>query len=174
MHLYLIGTWLTSAIIALTAQGTSSFFSPNASDGSVRSGLALLKASLIMQLFLNVAFIAVIATFYHRCSSQGIFRRSEEQSTKIISIALCISTTWILVRNVFRTAQIFLPSDSPAWTAEAYFWVFDATPMMAYTVLLHILHPAKYFQRQGDCRAARGAAVPVVDVDIEREPAGQQ
>jgi hypothetical protein len=174
MYLSWIGAWLTSAIITLTAQGTSSFFSPNASDGSVRSGLALLKASLIIQLFLNVAFITVVAIFYRRCSSEGTFQQSEGQRIKIGTIALCISTAWVLVRNLFRTAQIFLPSDSPAWTAEAYFWVFDATPMIAYTVLLHILHPAKYFQMQGGCHAARGVAGPVVDVDIGRESAGQQ
>jgi hypothetical protein len=38
-----------------------------------------------------------------------------------------------------------LPSDSPAWTAEAYFWIFDATPMVVFALLLNVMHPSKFF-----------------------------
>jgi hypothetical protein len=166
MYLSSFSIFLTCVIISLTAQGTSSFFSPDATDGSVSAGLALLKASLIMQLFLNVTFIAIIGIFHRRYSSQGIFQQSGERRIKIVTVTLCISVAWILVRNLFSTIQIFLPSNSPVWTAEAYFWVFDATPMLAYTVFLHILHPAKYFQIEGDCYTARSATERINDAEV--------
>jgi RTA1 like protein len=134
-----------SVIISITSQGTSTFFSTGATGGNVSSGLALLKASLVIQLFLNVAFIAIVAFFHHRCSSNGIFQQSGERSTKFLTTTFYLFMAWIVVSDLFNTIQIFLPSSSSAWTTEAYFWVFSATPMLICTALLHILPPAKYF-----------------------------
>jgi hypothetical protein len=143
-----------SLIISITSQGTSTFFSQVAPDKTVRSSLALLKTSMLIQLFLNVAFIAIVAFFHHRCSSKGIFQQSGERSTKILIIAFYIFVEWIIVCNLFGTIQIFMPSDSPAWTTEAYWWVFDATPMLVCTALLHILPPAKYLRDISNHHAA--------------------
>jgi hypothetical protein len=127
-----------------------------------------------MQLFFNVAFIAVVGIFHHRCSSQGIFQQSGEQGIKIVDIIFCISSALILVRNLFSTIQIFLPSDSPAWTVEAYFWVFDATPMLAYTIFIHIMHPAKYFRTEGDCCAISCATGRINDAEVGSGSAERQ
>lgn len=146
-------------MISITAQGTSSFFSSDATDSSITAGLALLQASLVIQLFLNIAFISIITIFYHRCFSKGIFQQNWERHSRFLLISLYISATLILYRNIFSTVQIFLPSNSPAWTVEAYFWVFDASPMLAYTMLLHFMHPAKYFPTQSG-RSACSASSP--------------
>jgi len=163
-----------AAIISTVSQGTSSFFNTSATDGAISSGLALLKASLIMQLFLNVFFITIAAIFYCRCSSKGILQQSGGRSIKIVTFTLSISIALALVRNIFRTVQIFLPSDSPAWTAESYFWVFDAIPMLAFTLLLHALHPGKYIQIENDCCVARVQAGRDSDIEIRSGSAGPQ
>jgi len=69
-----------SLIISITSQGTSTFFSQVAPDKTVRSSLALLKTSMLIQLFLNVAFIAIVAFF----PSPVLFQRhlSAEWRTK--------------------------------------------------------------------------------------------
>jgi hypothetical protein len=162
---------LFSVIISLTAQGTSTFFSPDATGGSLSSDLAVLQASLIIQLVLNAISIAIISIFYGRYSSQGISQQSGERRIKIATISITLSIALVLVRNLFSTVQIFLPSDSPAWTTEAYFWVFDAALMLACTVFLHILHPAKYLLVEGDCCAARSATERINDAEAGSESA---
>jgi hypothetical protein len=167
IYLYVFFIFITYAILSITAQGTATFFNPNATDAIVSSGLALIQASLIMQLVLNIAFIAIVGIFHSRCSSRGIFKQSGEQRLKTVTNILYISIAWVLVRNIFSTIQIFLPSDSPAWTVEAYFWVFSATPMLAYTVFLNIWHPAKYLQKDADCCVARSASERVGDAEAK-------
>jgi RTA1 like protein len=154
-------------IITITSQGTSTFFSQVVPDKTVRSSLALLKTSMLIQLFLNVAFIAIVAFFHHWCSSKGIFQQSGEQSTKIVTITFYIFVAWIIVCNLFGTTQIFMPSDSPAWTTEAYWWVFDATPMLVCTALLHILPPAKYLRDISNRPAASATSPEGQDNDFE-------
>jgi hypothetical protein len=50
----------------------------------------------------------------------------------------------LVVRNVFRTVQAFASPLSDIWTQEAYFWVFEASVMVCFTALFHVVHPAKY------------------------------
>jgi len=147
-----LGLFFT-AIISIGSQGSATFFSPDATDSTTSSGLALLKASLVIQLFLNIAFISIITVFYCQPFSKSNPQQSSERRIKLLIISLYISVTLILICNLFSTVQLFLRSDSPAWTVEAYFWVFNATPMLVYTIFLNIMHPAKYFETQS-CRSA--------------------
>ncbi|KAN0076127.1 hypothetical protein V8E54_006269 [Elaphomyces granulatus] len=146
MWLYPIIICSLSLFISLISNGASTFFSQDAPDGAISSGLALLKAGMVIQLSLNVAFIAIVAFFHYRCSSKGVFQQSAERSIKILIIGFYGFMKWIIICNIFSTVQIFLPSDSPVWTTEAYFWVFYATPMLICTGFLHILPPAKYIR----------------------------
>ena len=155
ISLSIISAFLFTAIISLTSQGTSTFFSNEASDDTVRSNLAVLKASLILQLFLNVVAIAILASVYRQSAAKGDLPRRVARPVRIVHLSLSIAVAMVLVRNLFRTVQIFSPPDSPTWTVEAYFWVFDATPMLAYTVVFHALHPAKYLPTKCDGSVAR-------------------
>ncbi|OXV09154.1 hypothetical protein Egran_03081 [Elaphomyces granulatus] len=154
-------------IITITSNGTATFFNQDVPDKTIRSSLALLKTSMLIQLFLNVVFIAIVAFFHHRCSSKGIFQQSGERSTKVLTITFYIFVAWIIVCNLFGTIQIFAPSDSPAWTTEAYWWVFDATPMLVCTALLHILPPAKYLQDISNRHAASATSPGGQDNDSD-------
>ncbi|OXV09370.1 hypothetical protein Egran_02867 [Elaphomyces granulatus] len=167
VYLFVAITCFFSLIITITPQGAASFFNQDAPDKNIRSGLALLKSSMLIQLFLNIVFIAIVAFFHHRCSSKGIFQQSGERSTKILTITFYIFVAWIIVCNLFGTIQIFVPSDSPAWTTEAYWWVFDATPMLVCTALLHILPPAKYLQDICNRYAASATSPGGQDNDFE-------
>jgi len=156
-------------VISITSQGASNFFSQIASNETVSSSLALLKSSMLIQLFLNVVFIAIVAFFHHRCSSKGIFQQSGEQSTKVLTITFYIFVAWIIVCNLFGTVQIFAPSDCPAWTTEAYWWVFDAAPMLVCTALLHIMPPAKYLQDISNRHAASATSPGGQDNDLDNK-----
>jgi hypothetical protein len=129
------------AIISLTAQGTANFFNPSAPSDVVRSDLGILKASLILLLFSNISFLGILGLYHRRCSTAKVFHESAKRKVKIGVFTLYASGLLILVRNIFRTVQIFSPSNSPAWSTEAFFWVFDASPLLICMLLLNALHP---------------------------------
>lgn len=169
ISLYIISIFLFTVVISLTSQGTSTFFSDQANDDAVRSSLAVLKASLVLQLFLNAIAVAVLASAYRPGAAQGDLPRRRVWRVQIVRLSLSIAVTMILIRNLFRTVQIFSPPESPIWTAEAYFWAFDATPMLAYTAVFHALHPAEYFPTQCDGSAARTLIERVDDVEARND-----
>jgi hypothetical protein len=132
-----------SAVITCTAQGASSYYNTHVTEGSgtMRSGLALIKASLILQLFQNVVFVGILVP--------SLFRRQQQQQQLILYFCFCFLIALILERNIFRMVQIFRLPRSRLWTEEVYFWVFEASVMVAYTSILHIIRPAYYLGNLG-------------------------
>ena len=113
------------------------------------SGLALIKASLILQLFLNVVFVCLLALYQPSPKLRlGLERQaglSHSRTANITTIMLTFDVLigLILIRNIFRTVQIFTSPRSELWTNEAYFWVFEPTVILAYSVIWHLMSPAK-------------------------------
>jgi hypothetical protein len=62
----------------------------------------------------------------------------------MIIYLLYASSLLILVRNTFRTATFFYSDSAACNRIEAFFWVFEATPMLINTYMMNILPPAKY------------------------------
>jgi hypothetical protein len=140
---YMIVAFTFSAPIALSSQSTSQFFSVRPSPSAVSSALAVLQSSLILQLFFNIAAITIFYIF--RCfSNRTIDQASPEHDMKSHAAVYALFGL-VITRNLFRTVQSFLPADSPAWTVEAYFWVFDATLMLLVALLLNVMNSSKYF-----------------------------
>ena len=140
---YVVLMLLFTADIALIAQGTSNFFNPDASPSLIRSDLAVLKAGVLMLLIFNLIFLGILVAFHLACSRESGHADSANRNFNLFIFLLYTIGTLLLARNVFRTVQIFSPSDSPAWRVQAYFWVFDACPLLISTVLLNVLHPGK-------------------------------
>ncbi|KEF50955.1 uncharacterized protein A1O9_12994 [Exophiala aquamarina CBS 119918] len=130
----IILTCFNSAVITCTAQGAATYFSPDQKDGAIKSGLALIKASLILQLFMNAAFIYIL--WVSRNQQQT---RERTIATVVLLALMCL----VIVRNLFRTVQIFASPLSQLWVKEVYFWIFEACIMLAFTTLFHVMHPAK-------------------------------
>jgi len=114
-------------------------------------GSALLKASLILQLFVILAFVSLLSSFYYRSRRAGI--RSRKLSMPVYT--LYASTFFIFVRCVFRTVEIFdvyqsagesavEVSVAPLLRYEWYFMVFEAAPMLISMVVWNIFHPGRY------------------------------
>jgi preprotein translocase subunit SecG len=152
-------------LISLTAQGAASFFSQDSTPGAVKSGLALLKASLILQVIFVVFVVLIVLVSRKRAHAQGIVQLDFEQSTYNFSGFFIL----LLIRDIFRTVQIFMPSDSMVWTQEAFFWVFDVVPMLAYTILLNWLHPGQHLlnMMKEERRAAAASPPPEHFDDVE-------
>jgi len=135
-----------SAIISTTGNGAATLFNATASLSTVHSGLASLKASIVIQLFLNVAFIAALAVF-HCCYAAS--DAAQIKQIRIVTATLYVSAGLILARNIFRTVQTFSHAGSPAWRNETFFWVFDAVPLTVVTLLLNATRPVKRLLGEG-------------------------
>lgn len=124
-----------SAVITCTAQGAATYFSPDQPDGAIKSGLALIKASLILQLFMNTSFIYIL----------WVVTRAQQQTREriIATVVFLVLICLVIVTNLFRTIQIFSSPLSQLWLNEVYFWIFEACIMLAFTTLFHVMHPAK-------------------------------
>ncbi|OCK77227.1 hypothetical protein K432DRAFT_445492 [Lepidopterella palustris CBS 459.81] len=119
-------------------------------SGSIQSALALLKASLILLLISNISFLVILALFHRRCFTAKVFHENANRNIKILAFTLYTLGTLILLRNIFRTVQIFSPPHSLAWRTEAFFWVFDAIPLLLCTLLLNTLYPGKLLLVRAD------------------------
>jgi len=137
---------LFTAVLSLTSQGTSNFFSPGSSPSLMRSDHAVLKAGIILLLVFNIVFFGILAAFHRSCSRAAAFAESANRNIKLFIVLLYTIAMLLLARNIFRTVQIFSPSDSPAWRVQTFFWVFDASPLLISTVLLNAFHPGKLVQ----------------------------
>ena len=130
---FAVVTCLNTASISTLSQGAATYFNPDAKPGTVASGLALIKASLILQIVMDVGMLGVLYLLH---------RRSQWTHEQImIGVAFFAMVGLVFVRTLFRTIQIFLSPLSPLWIDEVYFWVFEACLMLAFTTLCHIMHP---------------------------------
>lgn len=131
---------LDIVVESLSANGASYFFNRGGSAGNIRVGGALTKASLILQFVMYLAFAAIVFVFHHRCISTGTLKRH----VRTVITVLYISSALFLIRTLFRSVQFFCPYHSTINTMEAYFWIFDAVPMVINSFVLNVLPPAKY------------------------------
>jgi hypothetical protein len=131
---------LDSIVEILAGNGASKAANSAHDPGQVKVGVGLVKASLLLQIALSLAFVTLIVNFHLRCIRAGVFSRKVE----IIIYTLYVSSCLILLRNTFRTATFFYPVTAYANTAEWCFWVFEAVPMLLNTYLMNAYPPAEY------------------------------
>ena len=129
------------AVVGIIAGNGASYASNSSNTPSqIKLGFNLAKASLILQLAMFLAFVSLIFIFHTRC----IAARVTNTRTKTIISLLYTSSLLILIRNTFRTATFFYPESSPCNRIEAFFWIFEATPMLINTYMMNLFPPAKY------------------------------
>jgi hypothetical protein len=131
---------LDSIVEILAGNGASKAANSAQDPGQIKIGIALVKASLLLQIALFLAFVALVVCFHLRCLHAKVF----SHNVKVIIYTLYISSCLILLRNTFRTATFFYPATAYANASEWCFWVFEAVPMVLNTYLMNVYPPAKY------------------------------
>jgi len=154
---YIIVWAFTTATISCTAQGCSTYFNPDAKASTISSALALLKASLLLQLSLNGAvlclLVVVLGSKLRKITGDDNAMGHHQSMRTLLFLSFAL-TVLMVVRNIFRTVQIFASPLSAIWTNEAYFWVFEASVMVCFSTLFHVMHPAKYLSLGSGCGQA--------------------
>lgn len=149
--------WTTFAMLAAVVEslsGVGASYSANQAlpPGMQDVGKALLKASLILQLVIINTFIVLAVTFHRRVLKAGIRNRSVNSSM----LTLYVSTVLIEARTIYRTVEYFglagvriqrgadLQNLPPEFRYEWFFYVFEASLMLANAYLWNIRHPRRY------------------------------
>ena len=121
-------------------------------------GRDLIKAALIMQLFITSSFLLLAAYFHRQCYKAKLL----PNNLKTVLYTLYCSTTLIVIRTIYRTVEYNSISEvrvrpgldpmtiSPIVRYEWFFWVFEALLMVINTFLLNVRHPAMFLPR--NCR----------------------
>lgn len=135
-----------------TANGGALSANQSNPESKRKTGDALLKTALILQLVLMVAFVSLILRFAYRCHKAGLLTR---KLIRLLTVLL-ISCALITARTVFRTVEHFAVVEvwnnlekvrkgeadiHPLIAEEWYFWVFEVAVMFCNTVMLNIFHP---------------------------------
>lgn len=144
--------FLSAAVESLTANGAANS-SGDRPLSQRQTGIATLKAALILQCFVELGFMSVVATVQRKCHKAGLFPK---QIAPIFYI-LYLTSGMILVRCIVRTIEGFEAPHCQPWVdvntcgyisrQEWILWVFEIANITLFVVLLAIFHPGKYLPR---------------------------
>ncbi|KAL0936713.1 RTA1 domain-containing protein [Colletotrichum truncatum] len=143
-----------SAIVeSLNGWGASYSANQSLTEQQMKTGHALIKTSLLLQIFVIACFVVLTVTFQLRCMRLNIACHRG-----IIGplITLYISVILIVTRTVFRIVEYFgvasmrwgsdmkVADISPAIRYEWFFYLFEATLMLVNVVMFNVRHPRRY------------------------------
>ncbi|KXL47818.1 hypothetical protein M433DRAFT_380754 [Acidomyces richmondensis BFW] len=105
-----------------------------------KNGAALVKTSLILQVFTILALVAIISIWQQRVKRAALYKREIRFMVRI----LYVSSALLMVQCIYRLVEYF--SNSLAWvnTHEVFFYVFGALPIYLNTATLSWYHPSHY------------------------------
>ncbi|TDZ35125.1 Lipid-translocating exporter-like protein RTA1 [Colletotrichum spinosum] len=143
-----------SAIVeALNGWGASYTANQSLSRGEMAAGHALVKTSLVLQLFVMACFVVLAVEFHRRCARANVAGKRGVRGTLV---TLYASVALIFTRTVFRVVEYFGVADlrwgpgmdvggiSPAIRYEVFFYVFEASLMLANVAMFNVRHPRRY------------------------------
>lgn len=147
-------TFATLAAVVESLSGVGASYSANVSlpASTQDTGKALMKAALILQLVIINTFVVLAVTFHRRCLRAGIHNRNVNGSL----LTLYVSTALIEARTIYRTVEYFGlagvrfhrgmdPAEwPPEFRYEWFFYVFEASLMLANALLWNLRHARKY------------------------------
>ncbi|KAL9123862.1 MAG: hypothetical protein Q9217_006748, partial [Psora testacea] len=160
-----------SAIVEiLTAQGAFRSANKKNSQSEKDAGKAMLKAALVIQLGVIIAFVTLAVRFQLTCKKNGVL----VQKVKTVLYTLYASMGLILIRTIFRTVEYFSIADfdfsssdtntqtlSPIIRYEWFFYVFELVPMLINTFLLNARHPAMFLPKKNTVYLAKDGVTEI-------------
>lgn len=144
--------YLGALVEGLTAAGAGKI-AKNADDISAyKSGGVLIAVAIVLQAVIESTLMVTVAVFHYRCSAAHMLPRN----VRIVCLTLYGTSTFVLLRCVFRAVEAFTVYTSPTTcegTCDAivhhewYLYALETAPMVIFTYWLNILHPGKYLPR---------------------------
>ncbi len=143
---------ISAVVESLNANGAAKSANTESPQAQQDAGHALLKASLLMQVAVVMSFVALAVVFQRRTRRAGI--RSAKLTSALTTLYL--SEALLFTRTIYRVVEYFSVADlhatdgidpntlSPIVRYEWFFYVFEASLMLANTWLVNLRHPRHY------------------------------
>lgn len=145
---------MSTVVEALNGNGAAYVANSSLPQSRQDMGKALLKAALILQLVILSLFVTLAAFFHRKCKKAGLY----PDNLKAVLATLYISSALIGTRTIYRTVEYFSTASlnfsnvdpatiTPIMRYEWFFWIFEASLMLANTFLLNARHPMRYLPK---------------------------
>jgi hypothetical protein len=173
-------TFAGISIIIEALNGNGASYSANASSSQEKQdiGKAMLKAALLLQLLLVALFVSLAGYFHAKCRRNGIDSPRVNKALLTLYISSAIITTRTIYRTVeyfdlsnlnFRDPNIDPTSISPVLRYEWFFYVFEASLMLANSVLMNVRHPRRWLPDTTKVYLARDGVTEIVGPGYKQE-----
>lgn len=146
-------TFMTSDFLSLVLQaaggGLADVAKPNTKKR--QHGVDVMIAGLILQAVSLTAFLLVCTDFAVRCSRGSLDNDPEKRRVrgrayfKAFLAALVLSTVTILIRSIFRVAELWEGFTGSLWNNQTDFMVLDGAMIAIAALCLMLFHPGLAF-----------------------------
>jgi hypothetical protein len=169
---------ISGIVEILNGNGVAYAVNQSLSEDKRNIGKSLLKAALLMQVGVVGLFVSLAGYFQVKCRRNGI---NSPKINKTLT-TLYISTAIITVRTIYRIVEYFDISNldisapgfdpqsiSPLVRYEVFFYVFEASLMLANSVLLNVRHPRRWLPKSTKVYLARDGVTEVMGPGYKQE-----
>ncbi|KAK5123168.1 hypothetical protein LTR85_003366 [Meristemomyces frigidus] len=147
--------FMSSDFLSLVLQAAGGAITDTADEQSTKqTGVDIMIAGLVLQALSLAVFLVVVADFAW-CCSRGVFNMDpEKQRTrerpvfKIFMLGMILATLCVLIRSIFRAAELWGGFNGNLWNNEVDFMVLDGMMIALATICLTALHPGLAFGGQ--------------------------
>ncbi|WPG99733.1 Hypothetical protein R9X50_00255200 [Acrodontium crateriforme] len=147
--------FMTSDFLSLVLQAIGGAIADTADDHTTgRHGIDIMIAGLMLQVISLALFLSFVAHFTWRCS-RGVLNQDPEKvrvrqrsAFRVFMACLLLATVAVLVRSIFRVAELWEGFRGKLWNNETDFLVLDGAMMALATILLTAFHPGPAFGGQ--------------------------
>lgn len=145
-------TFMTSDFLSLLLQAAGGAIADTADTNSESQvGADIMIAGLVLQAISLVVFLLVVADFAWTCRKGGLDMDSEKRRTrnrvifKAFMAGMLLASVTVLIRSIFRAAELWGGFSGSLWNSEVDFMVLDGAMIALATLCLTALHPGLAF-----------------------------
>ncbi|KAK3618237.1 phospholipid-translocating ATPase rsb1 [Elasticomyces elasticus] len=147
--------FMTSDFLSLLLQAVGGAIADTAdTHADSRVGIDIMIAGLVLQAISLAAFLLFVADFAWRCH-RGVLdqdpakqRVRNQMLFKAFMASLLLATVVILIRSIFRVAELWGGFDGALWNDEVDFLILDGAMISLASLCLSALHPGPAFGGQ--------------------------
>lgn len=146
--------FMTSDFISLVLQAAGGAIADTAVGSGKLTGTHIMVAGLFLQAVSLTVFLLYLAYFALKCRSGSLDMDPAKTAChsrglfKVFLFSLILATVAILVRSIFRVAELWQGFAGELWNDELDFMVLDGGMMSLAVLLLTVFHPGPAFGEQ--------------------------